>query len=44
MLSKKSMQEIQDLKLRGYSQSEIVDYYIQRGEKPPSKPTIRKHY
>lgn len=44
MLSKKSMQEIQDLKLRGYSQSEIVDYYVQKGEKPPSRPTIRKYY
>jgi len=44
MLSKESMQEIQDLKLRGYSQSEIVDYYIQRGKKPPSRPTIRKYY
>ena len=44
MLSKESMQEIQDLKLRGYSQSEIVDYYVQRGEKPPSRPTIRKYY
>lgn len=44
MLTKKQMQEIQDLKLRGYSISEIVDYYEAKGDKPPSLPTIRKYY
>ncbi len=27
MLGKNQMQEIQDLKLRGYTQAEIIDYY-----------------
>ena len=31
MLDKKQMQEIQDLKLRGYTKSEILDYYEQQG-------------
>ncbi|MRS05992.1 hypothetical protein EG832_22655, partial [bacterium] len=44
MLNKKQMQEIQDLKLRGYSINEIVRYYEERSEKPPSLPTIRKYY
>lgn len=44
MLTKKQMQEIQDLKLRGYSISEIFDYYEAKGDKPPSLPTIRKYY
>ena len=38
MLDKKQMQEIQDLKLRGYTKSEIQDYYKQQGVKPPSRP------
>ena len=44
MLDKKQMQEIQDLKLRGYTKSEILDYYEQQGVKPPSRPTISKYY
>lgn len=44
MLTKKQMQEIQDLKLRGYSISEIFDYYEAKDDKPPSLPTIRKYY
>ena len=44
MLDKKQMQEIQDLKLRGYTKSEILDYYKQQGVKPPSRPTISKYY
>ncbi len=42
MLKEKQMQEIQDLKLRGYSINEIVRYYEGQGQKPPSLPTIRK--
>ena len=38
------MQEIQDLKLRGYTQSEIIDYYKDQGVKPPSRPTISKYF
>lgn len=44
MLTKNEMQEIQDLKLRGYTKSEIPQYYIAQGRKPPSPPTIRKYY
>ena len=44
MLSKKHMQEIQDLKLRGYSINEITRYYEEQGRKMPSLPTIRKYY
>lgn len=44
MLKKKQMQEIQDLKLRGYSINEIVKYYAEQGQKAPSLPTIRKYY
>lgn len=40
MLAKSKMQEIQDLKLRGYTQAEIIDYYVDQGLKPPSRPTI----
>ena len=44
MLDKKQMQEIQDLKLRGYTKSEILAYYKEQGVKPPSRPTISKYY
>ena len=44
MLAIKQMQEIQDLKLRGYTKSEITAYYKERGMKPPSRPTISKYY
>jgi hypothetical protein len=44
MLTKKQMQEIQDLKLRGYSINEVVRYYEDQGKKPPTLPTIRKYY
>ena len=44
MLDKKKMQEIQDLKLQGYTKSEILKYYQVRGIKPPSRPTISKYY
>ena len=44
MLAKQLMQEIQDLKLRGYTQTEIHDYYVEHGIKPPSRPTISKYF
>jgi len=44
MLKEKQMQEIQDLKLRGYSINEIVSYYEGQGQRTPSLPTIRKYY
>ncbi len=44
MLDKKQMQEIQDLKLQGYTKAEIKTYYEERGLKPPSRPTISKYY
>ena len=44
MLAKQQMQEIQDLKLRGYTQTEIIDHYKELGLKPPSRPTIAKYF
>ena len=44
MLKKMHMQEIQDLKLRGYSMNEIIHYFEERGRKPPSLPTLRKYF
>ena len=44
MLDKTQMQEIQDLKLRGYTKSDILEYYKDKGLKPPSRPTISKYY
>ena len=44
MLTKEQMQEIQDLKLRGYTQSEIIEYFVEQGVKPPSRPTIAKYF
>jgi hypothetical protein len=44
MLARQQMQEIQDLKLRGYTQTEIADYYTSQGLKPPSRPTIAKYF
>ena len=44
MLDKTQMQEIQDLKLRGYTKAEILEYYKGQGRKPPSRPTISKYY
>ncbi len=44
MLTKTQMQQIQDLKLMGYTKTDIIRYYEARGEKPPSRPTISKHY
>jgi hypothetical protein len=44
MLGINQMQEIQDLKLRGYTQAEIIAYYNDQGIKPPSRPTIAKYF
>ena len=44
MLKEKQMQEIQDLKLRGYSIGEIVRHYERQSLRPQSLPTIRKYY
>jgi hypothetical protein len=44
MLTKEKMQEIQDLKLRGYSKTEIIRHYENQGEKPPTRPTLNKYY
>jgi hypothetical protein len=38
------MQEIIDMKLKGYSINEIIEYYETKTGKPPSRPTIRKYY
>lgn len=44
MLAKEKMQLIQELKLQGYTQSDITSYFTERGMKPPSRPTIQKYY
>jgi len=44
MLKKTMMQEIIDLKMKGYSIGEIIEYYEAMPGKPPSRPTIRKYY
>ena len=44
MLTKTTMQEIQDLQLQGLTQAEIASYYVDHGKKPPSRPTIAKYY
>lgn len=44
MLTKVMIQEIQDLKLQGYTLQEIPGFYLSQGIKPPSMPTIRKYY
>jgi len=44
MLNKQTMQEIVDMKMRGYSIREIYEYYAGKPGKPPSIPTIRKYY
>ena len=44
MLTKEMIQEIQNLKLQGYTQAGIIEYYASQGKKPPSRPTIAKYY
>jgi hypothetical protein len=38
------MQEIIDMKLKGYSINEIIAHYENKSGKPPSRPTVRKYY
>lgn len=44
MLTKTTMQEIQNLKLQGLTQAGIVAHYKSLGIKPPSRPTIAKYF
>jgi hypothetical protein len=44
MLTKQMMQEIIDLKTRGYSVNEIAEHFAGKTGKAPSLPTIRKYY
>ena len=44
MLREKMIQEIIDMKLKGYSINEIIEYYERKPGKPPTRPTIRKYY
>ena len=44
MLKKPMVQEIIDMKMKGYSIGEIIEYYESKPGKPPSRPTIRKYY
>ena len=44
MLTKDMMQEIQDLKLQGYTLGQIHTRFLEKGGKAPSMPTIRKYY
>ena len=44
MLRETMIQEIIDMKLRGYSINEIIEHYERKSEKAPSRPTIRKYY
>ena len=44
MLKEAMMQEIIDLKMKGYSINEIVEYYENKPGKAPSRPTVRKYY
>ena len=44
MLRENMVQEIIDMKLKGYSLNEIIEYYGSKTGKAPSRPTIRKYY
>ena len=44
MLRRIMVQEIIDMKLKGYSINEIIEHFESRPGKPPSRPTIRKYY
>jgi hypothetical protein len=44
MLRRSMMQEIIDMKMKGYSIKEIIEHYEGKPGKPPSRPTIRKYY
>jgi len=44
MLGRITVQEIIDMKLKGYSINEIIEYYDNKPGKAPTRPTIRKYY
>ena len=44
MLREAMVHEIIDMKLRGYSINEIIEYYESKSRNLPSRPTIRKYY
>ena len=44
MVPVKMMQEILDLKDKGFSKNEIVEYLKIHNQNPPSERTIRKYY
>jgi hypothetical protein len=44
MLGESMIQRIIDMKLKGYSINEVIEYYEGKSEKTPSRPTIRKYY
>jgi len=44
MLGGKMIQEIIDMKMKGYSMNEIIEYYESQPGKVPTRPTIRKYY
>lgn len=44
MVKETMVQEIIDMKLKGYSVNEIIEHYKGKPGKPPSLPTIRKYY
>ena len=41
MLAKEKMQLIQELKLQGYTQSDITSYFTEHGMRPPSRRRYR---
>jgi len=44
MLRRPMIQEIIDMKTKGYSINEIIEYYERSSAQAPSRPTIRKYY
>jgi hypothetical protein len=44
MVRETKVQEIIDMKLKGYSINEIIEYFERKPGKSPSRPTIRKYY
>jgi hypothetical protein len=44
MLRETMIQEIIDMKMKGYSMNEIIGYYEGQPGKTPTRPTVRKYY
>jgi len=44
MVKETMVQEIIDMKLKGYSINEIIEHYDGKVGKAPSRPTIHKYY